>query len=160
MKLADRGYVLEPGEGAAYWFVGSRMTVKAGAAETNGSYAIIECEAPAGYEPPAHIHVDEDEIFVILEGALDIECAGQSTRLGAGGFLFLPRSVPHEFRVTPEAPARFLIFTSPGRFEQLVTAIGEVPDGPGFPPPSEPDFDRLIAAAAGYGIEFLLPEPA
>ncbi|MEW6470695.1 MAG: cupin domain-containing protein [Actinomycetota bacterium] len=156
--MATKGYTRELDEGTAYWFVGTRMTVKAGMKETQGRLSLIECRAPAGYEPPAHIHVDEDEIFYMLEGALELDCAGEKYTIGAGGLVFLPRAVDHWFRVTDDGPARWLVLTAPGKFEQLIAAVGEVADGPDFPPPAEPDFDRLISTAAEYGINFILPQ--
>jgi quercetin dioxygenase-like cupin family protein len=40
--------------------------------ETNGAYAILEKNIPAGKGPPLHIHRHETEIFHVLEGLFEL----------------------------------------------------------------------------------------
>ncbi|HEU0114118.1 MAG TPA: hypothetical protein VFQ80_05555 [Thermomicrobiales bacterium] len=78
MSEIQRGYRLGPGEGERHWFVGTLMTVKAGDAQTGGAFTLIEQQAPAGFSPPPHVHLADDEAFYILDGALRVTCGDQT----------------------------------------------------------------------------------
>jgi hypothetical protein len=48
--------------------------------------------------------------------------SGKWMMAGAGTFVFLPREVPHGFRIQGDAPARLLLLCSPGGFERVLLA--------------------------------------
>jgi mannose-6-phosphate isomerase-like protein (cupin superfamily) len=153
MRDDHNGYFLGPDDGDAYWFLGTLMTVKAGEAQTGGAFTLIEQEAPAGFSPPPHVHLAEDEAFYILDGALRVTCGDQTWDAPAGSFVFLPRRVPHTLVVTGDRPARLLQITAPSQFERFVAEIGEPAPRAELPPPSQPDMARLRAAMVKYGYE-------
>ncbi|GEL19392.1 quercetin 2,3-dioxygenase [Pseudonocardia asaccharolytica] len=152
-----RGQHLVDGAGEAWWFLGTRMTVKAETARTAGAYTLLEFAAPAGFGPPRHVHKVEDEAFLVLDGDLRVECGDDVWEVGPGGFVFLPRAVPHAFVVSSAEPVRALQITSPGGFEQFVAAVGTPAAGPGLPVPSLPDVPRLAAAASRFDTEITGP---
>ena len=156
MSFDERGYVLGAGEGTDSWFLDTRMTVKAGFAQTGGAFPPLDSAPPVGFGPPRHAPHVEDEGFYVLDGELVVECGDRRWAAGPGGFVLLPRGIPHVFVVT-RGPVRGLQITSPAGFEDLVAEIGRPPTGPGLPEPSEPDVPRLAAAAPRYGHEILGP---
>jgi mannose-6-phosphate isomerase-like protein (cupin superfamily) len=132
MSFDERGYVRGAGEGTDSWFLDTRMTVKAGFAQTGGAFTLLEFAAPVGFGPPRHVHHVEDEGFYVLDGELVVECGDRRWAAGPGGFVLLPRGIPHVFVVT-RGPVRGLQITSPAGFEDLVAEIGRPPTGPGPP---------------------------
>ena len=160
--LPNDGYTLGSDQGEAFWFLGTRMTVKATGAETSGSLTVIEQVAPAGFSPPAHVHRLEDEAFYLLEGSMTVTCGGRNWVVEPGGFAFLPRGITHGFTVSPTGPARMLQLTTPAQFERFVAEVGHPATGPGLPTPAEPDIGALLASANRHQIEIVLPdhEPA
>ena len=44
--------------------------------------------------------------------------------LGAGSFIYLPRGVPHAFRITGTTPVRFLGFAAPAGLMHLYDEVG------------------------------------
>jgi mannose-6-phosphate isomerase-like protein (cupin superfamily) len=44
----------------------------------------------------AHTHDNEDELFLVIDGALRIRLPDQELRLGAGEFVVIPRGVRHQ----------------------------------------------------------------
>ncbi|QJY47530.1 cupin domain-containing protein [Pseudonocardia broussonetiae] len=148
---------LPDGAGDAWWFLDTRMTVKADRTSTGGAYTLLEFAAPQGFGPPRHVHGAEDEAFLVLTGALHVECGDDAFDVAPGGFVFLPRAVPHAFVVSSAEPVRALQITSPGGFEEFVAAVGSRADGPGLPPPSVPDVPRLAAASARFGTDIVGP---
>jgi mannose-6-phosphate isomerase-like protein (cupin superfamily) len=100
-------FVVGPHDGEATWFLGTRMIIKATAQSSGGTFGLLENRLAAGFSPPLHIHHQEDESFWILEGKLTFVCDGQTYQAGPGSFIYLPRDLPHTFRVD-EGPARVL----------------------------------------------------
>jgi len=150
-----RGFLRSTGEGEAFWFLGTLMTVKAKSEDTRGGFTLVEQIAPPGFGPPPHVHKSEEEAFFLLEGSISVTCGEDSWRVESGGFVFLPRGVPHAFRVGDEGPARLLQITSPAQFEKFMAEVGEPATERVLPPPSVPDVPRLLAAAAKYDYEIV-----
>ena len=77
----------------------------------------------------------------------------------AGDFIYLPRNVPHAFRVTGPGPARFLALSLPGRLLDLYDEVGapalerRLPDG-GAP---AAEIARWGEISARYGIRVVGP---
>src|SRR3982750_3870596 len=106
-KIAQTGAVLRgPGAGASVWFLGNLMVVKATAQGTNGAFVLLESLIPAGASPPMHIHEREDEACWVLEGEVTFRCADETFAATPGSFVFLPRNVPHTFRVEGRSEER------------------------------------------------------
>jgi mannose-6-phosphate isomerase-like protein (cupin superfamily) len=112
---------------------------------------LIEQELGQSFGPPPHVHHNEDEQFYILAEQFTFASGDQTLRAGAGTMVFLPRGVPHRFTVDA-SPARLLQITTSGGLErffaELGTPIAESPDGP-------PDFGRVAALAAEFGVVFM-----
>lgn len=159
MTFGAQGYALASGDGEGLWFFNGLMTVKAGGPDTRDAFTLIEAELPAGFGPPPHIHHDEEEGFYVLEGELSITCGEQTWTAGPGAFAFLPRDIPHSFRVSDAGDARLLQITSPAQFERFAAEMGEPAQTRTIPPPSEVDVEKLMRVAPTYGIE-MLPPPA
>jgi quercetin dioxygenase-like cupin family protein len=82
-------------EGPAYWFLNSLNIVKAAPDSTGGAFSMVYHTAPPGHAIPYHLHHVEDQAFYILDGESTFICDGKKIILGPGGYIFLPRSIPH-----------------------------------------------------------------
>jgi mannose-6-phosphate isomerase-like protein (cupin superfamily) len=150
------GYVLAPGDGESIHFLGTLMTVKAGAQETGNVFTLLEWTAPSGFAPPPHTHHAEDEAFFILEGSMTVACGDKSWDATAGSFVFLPRGIIHGFTVTGDAPLRGLQLTIPSGFERFIAEAGE-PAQTDAPATTAPNIEKLLAAAAKHHMEIHVP---
>lgn len=161
MTAAHTGsmHVLAPGEGQATWFLGTLMTLKAGAEQTSNAFTLLEWSAAPGFAPPRHVHHAEDEAFYILEGAMTVTCGNRSWEAEPGSFVFLPRGLVHGFTVTGTTPIRGLQLTVPAGFERFINEVGEPAQALTLPPPAAPDIEKLLAAAAKNGIDILGAPP-
>ena len=149
-------------EGEALWSVGALILVKTDSEQTDGSFSMVEHTAAPGYETPYHVHHREDELFYILDGAIDCyygENGEEMVSAGPGDTVFLPRDVPHGFRVVSDDPCRMLIQVAPGGFEEFFVAAGEPASAMETPPPAEPDVNALVALGREYGLDILGPLP-
>jgi len=104
------------------------------------------------FSPPLHIHHQEDESFWILEGKLTLVCDGQTYQAGPGSFVYLPRDLPHTFRVD-EGPARVLELVQPGGHERFYVEGGRPALDDSIPEIDPRDFERIGALLAKYRLE-------
>jgi len=159
METGPTPYALGPDEGEARWGVdGALTTVKATGEQTGGRLAVIEDVARQAGGTPLHAHREDDETFYVLEGQLTFWLGdGPPVRAGAGSFVHVPGGAAHAFRVDSET-ARYLIVTTP-RHGDFYQAISEPAPARVLPPAATMDMEKVEAACAAYGIEFLGPPP-
>jgi mannose-6-phosphate isomerase-like protein (cupin superfamily) len=129
---------------------GTRYRTILSTAETGGAMSIIYGEADPFIGPPVHVHDREDEIFIVLEGEVTFEAAGQRFLRGPMGTAFLPRGTPHSF-MTGAKGARCLTVLTPGGFEGFFAEMGKG----GFRMPQ--DLATVTAIAAQYGSHLIGP---
>lgn len=113
---AIRPYALKPGEGWTY-SAGIDFTVKAGELGQGRRLAVMEYTTRRGEEPGEHTHPTEDEIFYVLDGALTFQCGDATFEVEKGGFVFLPRGIPHDYTIRSEGDVRLLAITAPAQEE-------------------------------------------
>jgi quercetin dioxygenase-like cupin family protein len=156
-RATARAVVLGPGEGTAVWFLGNLMVVKATAESTNGAYGLLESLVAAGSSPPLHIHNGEDEAFWVLDGTLTVCCGGETFTAGAGSYVFLPRGVPHTYRVDSATPARVLTLLTPGGCEAFFVEGGRPAERLELPPAGTVDIPKMKRAAEKFRSEIIGP---
>ena len=137
---------------SALWFAGTRVIVHVTAADSGGRFGVWESEEPRGTALPLHVHANEDEQMIVLEGEVSIRVGEEAHRLVAGDTLALPRAVPHAHRVVSEI-ARILTVATPGGFERLFLEHGT----PGDAPPRRPPDEVLITAVRKLGVQTVAP---
>ena len=140
-------------------FLSTLVWIKADGAATAGTQSLIEILAPAGWATPWHVHETHDEYFYMLEGEVTAQVGDARVVLKPGDYAFGPRGVPHGYRVAESGPARLLMMTGDRDFAEFVRELSEPAAGDTLPPPSEPDIERIVAAAARHGLEILGPMP-
>lgn len=155
--------VVTASERDTWWFNQNLVDVIAGGDQTGGAYAIFELLAPPGDEVPVHVHTDEDEAFLILDGEVTVWVGDQTRVLNQGDYALLPRLVPHCYRVSPTGSARWLAITSPAGFEGFVREVSapatehRLPDKIAGGGPSPEALAAMGEIAAKFGVTFLGP---
>ena len=71
------GRVIRPGEGRNVRAFGSEIDFMLSGDHTGGSLVIGIATVPVGNGPPMHVHQDEDEVFLIIEGEYRILSGGR-----------------------------------------------------------------------------------
>lgn len=156
-----RPVVLEPNEGEALWFNNDLLTFKATGAETGEAFLLVEELARRGKVTPLHSHPAEEETFYVLEGQALLHLDGSEQSLTAGGFVSIPRGVPHAYLVTSEV-ARTLVLITPGSgaMEAFFRDAGEPAAERALPAEGPLDIERIGAAAERTGaVKILGPPP-
>lgn len=123
----------------------SGIELKVAGPETGNHYAIVEFPMKEG-DPvtPIHIHRRDDEAVYVLSGELTVWVGEEKFEAEAGAYVFLPKDIPHGFRVRRGAgEARVMLIFSPAGTERfLVPAAGSEAPNP-----------------ADFGLELLDPVP-
>ncbi|MFT3794786.1 cupin domain-containing protein [Flavobacterium sp.] len=136
------------GEGQKLNVLGDNQTIKLSGKDTGGLFTIVENYNDPGVGIPMHVHDNEDEIFFILEGEMEFETQGETSILKAGDMIFLPRRIPHAFRVVGTQKARASVTIIPSGIEEMFEALSELP-------PGQPDLEKVSDICQSYGISFV-----
>ena len=129
-------------------FLGVEARILSRGEDTNGAFGLVDMVEPTpGGMPPLHVHHTHDEGFLLLEGEISLFLPGREIALRAGEFVLAPRGVPHTYQVG-DAPARWLVVSTPAGFEQFVEDVAAL---------EELTPEALTAAGAAHGIEILGP---
>jgi len=119
----NRPYALAAGDGRPLAWFDSTIIQKA----SHPGIGVTECVMKPGEEPPLHVHKNEDEWFVMLEGEVMFHVGGEHYRGQAGAFVSFPRGIPHTFTI--ESPtARFIVMNTPGGFERMFELGPKTPE--------------------------------
>lgn len=147
-------------EGTAFWFLNNLCVVKATTESTGGAFSMVHQIAPPGAATPYHLHHIEDEAFYVLDGEYTFICNGAKTAVGPGGYIFLPREIPHGIRVSSSVPATMLILATPGTgFVGMMEEMAQPAKERVLPVPTQPDLEKLTRLCAKYQIDILGPLP-
>jgi mannose-6-phosphate isomerase-like protein (cupin superfamily) len=124
------------------------IVIHADAERTGGVLAVTE-EIPPLADTPLHVHSNEDELFLALEGEHVIQVGDQEHRIGPGESAFGPRGVPHAQRRVVPGEGRMLIVITPGGFEGFFRDLADAEQRGELGP------DAYAAASQKFGITWL-----
>ena len=102
---------------------GERFTIRTSAKETKGIYTMLEVVADPRNGVPIHIHKNEDEHFLVLEGTLHIVIGDITLDVRAGTAVTVSKGKPHAWCNLTEIPVRMLVIFSPGHIEGLFKEV-------------------------------------
>lgn len=133
-------------------------------AETNGEYTVgLGLFSPGNAGPPAHIHVDYEESFHVIEGEFLIVEDGVEHHVTAGDTHPVPPGAEHTFRNVGDGAGAVVVRSTPpgGARDVIATLFGMAHEGkvndrgqPGF-------LQGMVSAAATIDdTVFTSPPPA
>ncbi|MCC7376471.1 MAG: cupin domain-containing protein [Verrucomicrobiales bacterium] len=129
--------------------LGSPVRILLDGKQTHGAFALVELIGQPGEFVPPHVHRREEETFHVVEGALEIWCAGHTVQLRAGDTFFAPRNLPHSPKFVGNTPGRVLVTLTPAGFERAFRDLDSLAAGG---PVTPEDAARVVGS---YGCEFL-----
>jgi quercetin dioxygenase-like cupin family protein len=145
-------------QGQARWFGEGLWEFLIPKDVTGGKLSMFQATMPEGFSPPRHIHTREDEVFLVLDGDVCFDVDGHLRLAGPGTSVYMPRGVPHTFRIQSPV-ARLLGVMTPGAFEELFRNLS-VPAGErALPAPGTVPFDvsAVMAEQLRLGTEVVGP---
>jgi quercetin dioxygenase-like cupin family protein len=143
-----------------FWFLDTLVCVRVSHRDGDDRISVLEHTARRGDSPPLHVHVNEDEIFHVLEGDFRFQVGGYERSGHAGDTVLAPKGVPHTYRVESDS-GRWLTVTTHEQFEEFVRAMARKADSKELPPTGSPPTKEAIEALTGvamrFGIEIVGP---
>lgn len=103
--------------GASFRFLNGRFDVKVSAAETGGGFCVIDTIRSEPGGPPAHVHHDQEEWFLVTEGRFNFLVGDDRFELGPGDSILGPRGLPHAFSNTTPTGRLIVMFQPAGSME-------------------------------------------
>lgn len=138
------------------WLGGTVHTIVLAGEQTGDRVTVLRSLMRAPAASPVHVHRHDDEAVMLLSGAAVLWCGGARHEMGAGDTVFMPRGVPHCYRITEDADV--VTVCTPAGIEAFFEHAGwDLAQGD--PPPDwTVDMDTLKEAAELTG-EIVLGPP-
>lgn len=139
------------------WIDDTTLSILLDSQATNGQLMMGRFSLWEGNAAPLHVHAREDEVFLLISGTARMWRGDEEIDVAEGGVVFLPREIPHAYRITSKT-ADMLMVCTPGGSEGFFLRAGRdlaEPRPPGFRITPE----RLAEAAALFGSTIIGPPP-
>jgi quercetin dioxygenase-like cupin family protein len=140
--------IVKENEGNNLNVLGDNQNIKLTGTDTNGQYTLIEQNNEPGVGIPPHVHENEDEVFQVLSGQVEMNVGDKTTTLQAGDLIFCPKGVSHSWKVVGEEKARAMLSVFPSGLEGMFRELAELPAGP-------PDMIKVTAICRKYNLKFI-----
>jgi quercetin dioxygenase-like cupin family protein len=116
------------------WLDGGTLALLLDGKATDGQLMMGRFDVSKGEAPPFHKHLNEDEVFLLIKGTALVWYDEDEYELAEGGVVYLPRGIPHGYRIT-SATADLLMLNTPAGIEGMFRETGRdksTPRPPGF----------------------------
>ena len=104
---------------------GERFAIRISSEDTMRVYTTLEVAADPRNGVRMHVHQNEDEHFIILDGTARVACGERIWDAAAGTAFTVGRGIAHAWCNLSESPLRILVTFSPGRIEGLFRAVAK-----------------------------------
>jgi mannose-6-phosphate isomerase-like protein (cupin superfamily) len=104
---------------------GERCLIRISEADTKGAYSLVEIVSDSRDGTPIHIHQNEDEHFIVLEGTARVLSGDKTFDAAAGTGVTLRKGVPHAWCNLSDSPLRMVAIASPGGCEETLRLIAK-----------------------------------
>lgn len=144
--------VVQPGDAHRPLGPGVGVDFKIDGADTGGALSVVEHPFEVGALVPPHIHTNEDEVSIVLEGEMGFRSGDQEIVLGAGGYIVKPRGEVHAMWNAGSTPARMVEIITPAGFENYFREISELTSSGQF------EMSAIVELSGRYGLPFAQPD--
>jgi quercetin dioxygenase-like cupin family protein len=129
------------------WLDGGTLAILLDGAATDGQLMVGRFDVSEGEAPPYHSHTNEDEVFMLIKGTALVWVDDVQSELLEGGIVFLPKRIPHGYRITSQK-ADLLMINTPAGIEGMFRETGRDKSTP-RPPDFHVKPDAAISAKYG-----------
>jgi len=98
--------------------------------DTGGQLSVFEYTGYGKTGPALHMHLSQDEIFMVTEGSYRFVVGDETHTLHAGQTIFLPRNIPHTW-IQLTDKGKLIYFLQPaGKMEEFFTLMNTFKERP------------------------------
>jgi len=114
--------------------------LKISSKDTGGQLSVFEYTGLGKVGPMLHIHFEQDEIFMVIEGEYRFVVGKETHVLQAGQTIFLPRGIPHTWIQLTDR-GKLIYFLQPaGKMQEFFSYMNKLTERP-----SPEEMDRIHA---------------
>lgn len=147
-----RSQIVRPEQALPLKPFGLDMKVLLTTEATGGNISVLMADHKPGEGPPDHVHFSQEEMFFILEGSYEVTVGGQTSMVGPGTIVFIPRGVVHRFKNIGDRTARMLDWSLPGGQDHYFKEISQLAAGGGF------TGEKVMEISKRFDTNFLSPD--
>ncbi len=140
--------IVTKSEGQILNVIGDNQNIKLTGKDTNGQFTLIEQNNKPGVGIPPHVHENEDEVFQVIEGQVEMSIGEKLTTLNSGDLIFCPKGIPHSWKVIGDQNARAMLSIFPAGLEKMFEELSQLPAGP-------PDLEKVGQICGKYNLRFV-----
>ena len=140
--------IIKDEEGNVLNVIGDIQTHKLVGSDTNNQLVEWVDNVEPGVGIPPHIHTQEDEIFRVIKGEVEIMVNGTTNVLKAGDTAFAPKNIPHSWKVVGTEKVKMITSAFPAGIEKMFTELAALPPGP-------PEFEKVAEICGKHGVTFV-----
>lgn len=133
-------------DGESLQVLSDRVQVKVASASSPYRLSVVTVDVVPGGFVPLCSHDLEEEVYVMLEGRLQVTLGEQTRELAPGDLMHVPPDTPHAYANPGDAPVRFLAITVGGPidrfFADLAAEVQQMPR----------DAERMFAVMERYRV--------
>jgi quercetin 2,3-dioxygenase len=142
--ITGEPFIVETGKsrfGEVVKFLGVHPNdLKISSKDTGGQLSVFEYTGLGKVGPMLHIHFEQDEIFMVMEGEYRFVVGKETHVLQAGQTIFLPRGIPHTW-IQLTDKGKLIYFLQPaGKMEEFFSYMNKLKERP-----SPEEMDRIHA---------------
>lgn len=100
--------------------------LKLSSKDTLGKLSAFEYFGTQKTGPSLHAHLNQDEMFYVLEGRYIFQSGEEKQLLQAGDLIFLPRTIKHSWVQISDSGQMFYFLQPSGKMEDFFRASGKV----------------------------------
>ncbi|WP_158857388.1 cupin domain-containing protein [Lunatibacter salilacus] len=123
--------------------------LKISSMDTAGQLSVFEYIGVDKIGPPLHVHLDQDEVFYVVEGEYRFQVGEERHELKTGDTIFLPRNLPHTWIQTSDRGKLIYILQPALKMEEYFQTMHDL----GRPPTQEEENSISLA----HGIKMVGP---
>ncbi len=140
--------VITSGAGKELSIFGNKQLHKLVGKDTDDQFFEWTDYLQPGAGTPPHVHTKEDEVFRVTKGSIAFMIGDKTTILKAGDIALAPKNIPHSWKVIGDQEAQMNVTVFPAGMEFMFEELNALPSG-------KPDFEKVAAISATYGIRFV-----
>lgn len=115
--------------------------LKISSKDTNGQLSVFEYIGTAKVGPMLHVHLEQDEIFMVTEGSYRFVVGNETHVLNVGQTIFLPRLVPHTWIQLTDKGRMIYMLQPAGKMEEFFSLMNSQKTRP-----TDAEMDQIHAA--------------
>jgi quercetin dioxygenase-like cupin family protein len=144
IKQTKKAFIVEKGRsrfGETVKFLGVHPNdLKISTKDTNGQLSVFEYSGFAKVGPMLHVHLEQDEIFTVIEGQYRFVVGDETHVLSVGETIFLPRNIPHTWIQLTDVGKMIYFFQPAGKMEDFFSIMNTLKERP-----SELEMEKIHA---------------